>query len=801
MANNKVELSTGEVLIDLTSDTVTASNLLAGETAHDRSGNSVTGTVNLNDYVLKSGDTMTGSLHIQDRVLFIDSTCGNSIYLQAYSTGNQGIYSSGYYTDGNDPSTYTSSPAWIIRRNTIGDVYIPLWASTGSSNTPVYIDSVGKPVACGDVNRSTYTHWLEASQGRLADLNFSHIYTNDKVHMRLDIASSTLVSNPFSNDGYVLTFMWDNSGAYDTQIYIPDGANGIPKMRKRLNSTWGNPVTFLTVPSDSGVGTSSRPIYISTTGAPTECGYDFTDYILKSGGTMTGALNFGTTGKISSTELKVDDRNLLKEFKAHTQYFATEISANADLKTTTYLIAGRYYCSLSATAATFSNCPTTDAFEMDVDYPISRRSELPPSGQSAYIWRTINTYGGAQWFQYVYRDTSGNYTWNDWVQTRGTSNGGNVIKQIRTNDANEYQLLFTEVVGRDSNTQLSRTRKNECLYYKPSSGELHLERVSTSTSNVFAYFIAGNSKITGTDTGANAGVLRLYGQKQYYAQFADTGNELTANRTYTLPNTDGMLAIKADHVLKSGDTMTGSLNLTDRGVSINSTTAARSFAIGSKSGISVAYQISAAGSQGIWSSGYASSLTDTSTYTASSKWIIYRNSSGTVYAPEWASIGSATSPVYIDSNGRPAACTSIPSSLVSGNFVTSVAVTGSKGVSISGSPITSSGTIDVSISTSSGTATRNTTNTSAGEVKYQKYGRVVTVYTTTQITVTSTGAAANKTYFSGLPKPSANVTFTGTGPSNKAVALMITTDGYLQGVFNAPPSGILTVGCTYIAAS
>ena len=532
MANNKVTLSTGEVLIDLTSDTVTASNLLAGETAHDRSGNPVTGTVNLNDYVLKSGDTMTGSLHIQDRVLFVDSTCGNSIYLQAYSTGNQGIYSSGYYTDGDDPNTYTSSPAWIIRRNSVGDVYVPLWASTGSSNTPVYIDSVGKPVACGDVNRSTYTHWLEASQGRLADINFSHIYTNDKVHMRLDIASSTLVSNPFSNDGYVLTFMWDNSGAYDTQIYIPDGANGMPKMRKRLNSTWGNPVTFLTVPSGSGVGTSSRPICINASGVPTECSYDFTDYILKSGGTMTGALN-----------------------------------------------------------------------------------------------------------------------------------------------------------------------------------------------------------------------------------------------------------------------------LTDRGVSINSTTAARSFAIGSTSGISVAYQISAAGSQGIWSSGYASSLTDTSTYTASSKWIIYRSSSGAVYTPEWASIGSATSPVYIDSNGRPAACTSIPSSLVSGNFVTSVAVTGSKGVSISGSPITSSGTIDVSISTSSGTATRNTTNTSAGEVKYQKYGRVVTIYTTTQITVTSTGAAANKTYFSGLPKPSANVTFTGTGPSNKAVALMITTDGYLQGVFNAPPSGILTVGCTYIAAS
>ena len=799
MANNHVILG-NETILDLRNDTVTPTTLMSGYTAHNAAGETITGTFDPSIYVLKSGDTMTGSLHIQDRVLFVDSTCGNSIYLQAYSTGNQGIYSSGYYTDSSDPSTYTSSPAWIIRRNSAGDVYVPLWASTGSSNTPVYIDSVGKPVACGDVNRSTYTHWLEASQGRLADINFSHMYANDKVHMRLDIASSTLVSNPFSNDGYVLTFMWDNSGAYDTQIYIPDGASGVPKMRKRLNSTWGNPVTFLTVPSGSGVGTSSKPIYISTSGAPTECSYDFTDYILKSGGTMTGALNFGTTGKISETELKINGRNLFEEFKTLTANWATAIPANADLNTTTYLKRGTYYVALSTTAETLTNCPTQSAFRMEVEYPTATVASVPST--YAYVSRTITTYNGGMYYQYVSASSTPNeYTYGDWILLRFTGSAGNVIKQIRTNDANDYQILFSENTGRDSVDKVSRTRKNECLYYKPSSGELHLERASSITSNIYSYFIAGNAKVAGTDQGCNAGVLRLYGQKSFYAQFADTGNSLTANRTYTLPNKDGELALKESSVQKTGDTMTGSLSLTDRGVSINSTTAARSFAIGSTSGISVAYQISAAGSQGLWSSGYASSLTDTSTYTASSKWIIYRNSSGNVYAPEWASIGSATSPVYIDSSGRPAACTSSPSSLVSGNFVTSVAVTGSKGVSISGSPITSSGTIDVSISTSSGTATRNTTNTSAGEIKYVKYGRVVTIYTTSQITVTSSGAAADKTYFSGLPKPSVTVIFSGTGPSNKSVPLKITTDGYLQGVFIAPPSGALYAGFTYIAAS
>lgn len=44
MANNKVVLSDGTVLIDLTSDTVEASYLLAGYTAHDRSGTVITGS-------------------------------------------------------------------------------------------------------------------------------------------------------------------------------------------------------------------------------------------------------------------------------------------------------------------------------------------------------------------------------------------------------------------------------------------------------------------------------------------------------------------------------------------------------------------------------------------------------------------------------------------------------------------------------------------------------------------------------------------------------------------------------------
>lgn len=44
-ANNKVQLADGTVLIDLTNDTITASDLLSGVTAHDASGAIITGTL------------------------------------------------------------------------------------------------------------------------------------------------------------------------------------------------------------------------------------------------------------------------------------------------------------------------------------------------------------------------------------------------------------------------------------------------------------------------------------------------------------------------------------------------------------------------------------------------------------------------------------------------------------------------------------------------------------------------------------------------------------------------------------
>lgn len=59
MAVNKVVYGTS-VLVDLTSDTVTADKMLAGYTAHDKSGAKITGNVTFATVYTGSGEPSSG---------------------------------------------------------------------------------------------------------------------------------------------------------------------------------------------------------------------------------------------------------------------------------------------------------------------------------------------------------------------------------------------------------------------------------------------------------------------------------------------------------------------------------------------------------------------------------------------------------------------------------------------------------------------------------------------------------------------------------------------------------------------
>lgn len=78
--------------------------------------------------------------------------------------------------------------------------------------------------------------------GRITSSDIDHIYTDNIVHQRLDISSSSMTTNKPAGDGFINTYSWDSAGKYDTQLYIPNGSTingGRPQIRFNDNKdTW-----------------------------------------------------------------------------------------------------------------------------------------------------------------------------------------------------------------------------------------------------------------------------------------------------------------------------------------------------------------------------------------------------------------------------------------------------------------------------------------------------------------------------------------------------------------------------------
>ena len=229
MSINKV-IYDGNTLIDLTDDTVDASVLLAGYTAHDRSGASITGSFDTSIFVLKAGDTMTGSLSvINSEITVTGATSAHSVNVQGSggltvslhlaASGNHGIYSSGYASS--PTATATASGSWIINRTSDNYVTIPKWASIGSSDVPAYFDSTGKPVACGILKHVYHLHNVDS---RSIDYTPNQYLSDTGARNSLSYefkTRTTISASGSSTFGNLFTVVpWvDSSGGYPFQLY------------------------------------------------------------------------------------------------------------------------------------------------------------------------------------------------------------------------------------------------------------------------------------------------------------------------------------------------------------------------------------------------------------------------------------------------------------------------------------------------------------------------------------------------------------------------------------------------------
>ena len=151
--------------------------------------------------------------------------------------------------------------------------------------------------------------------------------------------------------------------------------------------------------------------------------------------------------------------------------------AQVDLNTTDYLKVGRYYCSQNAQAKTIKNCPTANAFMMEVYSPLSPIIDNETTATYVYrIRKLTDCRYGTTFIQYVSSSsTAGTFTYESWYacpQTKLT---------LDTTDSNGGSLA----VG-DANTGV----------YINSTGRF----AACTASGV--YYIEGNSTTAGAWTGS-----------------------------------------------------------------------------------------------------------------------------------------------------------------------------------------------------------------------------------------------------------------------------------------------------------
>ena len=146
----------------------------------------------------------------------------------------------------------------------------------------------------------------------------------------------------------------------------------------------------------------------------------------------TGASVVGEDGYVYSNGEKVDMR-----FTRSLLPVGTSIPAKANLNTKEYLKIGKYYCSLNVDAKTVTNCPTSEAFSMEVFNPLGTNVDDEDTREYTYRLRVLTAYKtGVQYIQYCATSgTAGSWTYNGWFVVPRTSfslasskNGGSAAK-------------------------------------------------------------------------------------------------------------------------------------------------------------------------------------------------------------------------------------------------------------------------------------------------------------------------------------------------------------------------------------
>lgn len=168
------------------------------------------------------------------------STLTLSTTAQAYDGSHTlALPSTDPYTSARTPTSHASSATTYGVGTTANYGHVKL-----DNSTPLTVGTTSSDgVAAGKAHIHNALESVARASVTTADL--AHINTNTRAHMILSQITSQTSTTHDPGDGYMLSFMWDNTGSYDAQLFIPDAGTssnnfGRLKIRYANNSAWGD---------------------------------------------------------------------------------------------------------------------------------------------------------------------------------------------------------------------------------------------------------------------------------------------------------------------------------------------------------------------------------------------------------------------------------------------------------------------------------------------------------------------------------------------------------------------------------
>lgn len=246
-----------------------------------------------------------------------------------------------------------------------------------------------------------------------------------------------------------------------------DGATFTPTVDSDGNLSWTNnkglpnpdTVNIKGPKGDSGSGGGTGDL----------AGYATEDYV----DNAVAAVNVkGEDGYVYSNGEKVDMR-----FTRSLLPTGTEITSSANLNTLAYLRVGKYYCVKTATAKTLKNCPTSEAFSMEVFNPLSVDVDDEETEDYVYRLRIITAYKtGIQYIQHASTGATPNkWTFDSWYilprakfaldttdKNGGSAAVGGTTKPVYIDSTGEVKAISYSIAANvPSNAKFTDTKVTE----------------------------------------------------------------------------------------------------------------------------------------------------------------------------------------------------------------------------------------------------------------------------------------------------------------------------------------------------